>query len=117
MHYPSRRKVGVALAGFSFGAWVGLRVGCGEARVGALLGVGLPANDSDFSYLADCSKPKLFIQGTRDQFGSLGAVEALAERAAAPKELVWVEGADHFFAGHLEELRRAIRDHFPLQVQ
>ena len=108
---------GVVLAGFSFGAWVGLRVGCGEARVGALIGVGLPANDSDFSYLADCSKPKLFIQGTRDQFGSLGAVEALAERAAAPKELVWVEGADHFFAGHLEELRRAIRDHFPLQVQ
>src|SRR3990170_6100517 len=108
---------GLVLAGFSFGAWVGLRVGCGGARVGALLGVGLPANDSDFSYLADCSKPKLFIQGTRDQFGSLGAVEALAERAAAPKELVWVEGADHFFAGHLEELRRAIRDHFPLQVQ
>ena len=107
---------GVALAGFSFGAWVGLRVGCGDARVGALIGVGLPANDSDFSFLAGCSKPKLFVQGTRDQFGSLGAVEPLAERAAPPKELVWVEGADHFFAGRLEELRRAIRDHFPLPL-
>lgn len=105
---------GVVLAGFSFGAWVGLGAGCGDPRVRALIGIGLPANDSDFSYLADCSKPKLFIQGTRDQFGSLGAVEALAARAAPPKELVWIEGADHFFAGHLDRLRQALRDHFPL---
>jgi hypothetical protein len=107
----------VVLAGFSFGAWVGLRVGCGDNRVRALIGVGLPANDSDFSYLADCSKPKLFIQGTHDQFGSLGAVEALAQSAAPPKELIWVEGADHFFAGHLDQLRRTIRDHFPLPAR
>ena len=37
------------LAGFSFGAWVGLRVGCGDARVAELVGLGLPANDSDLS--------------------------------------------------------------------
>ena len=107
---------GLVLAGFSFGAWVGLRVGCGDKRVGALIGVGLPADDSDFAYLADCAKPKLFIQGTHDQFGSLRAIEALAQGAAPPKELVWVEGADHFFAGHLEKLRQAIRDHFPLPL-
>jgi alpha/beta superfamily hydrolase len=104
----------VVLAGFSFGAWVGLRVGCDDAGVRVLIGVGLPANDSDFTYLADCSKPKLFVQGTRDQFGSLGAVEALVQNTAPPKELVWLEGADHFFAGHLDELRHAIRDHLPL---
>lgn len=106
-------QAGIVLAGFSFGAWVGLRVGCGDKRVRALVGVGLPANDSDLSYLANCPKPKLFVQGTRDQFGSHDAVEAAVAGAAAPKELIWIQGADHFFAGHLQQLRQAIRDHFP----
>ena len=107
-------EAGAVLAGFSFGAWVGLRVGCSDERVRALLGVGLPADNSDLSYLAACSKPKLFVQGTRDQLGSQPAVEAVVGQAAAPKKLVWIEGADHFFTGHLEKLRHAIRDHFPL---
>jgi hypothetical protein len=106
-------KTGLILAGFSFGAWVGLRVGCDEARVRALVGVGLPANNSDLSYLAECQKPKLFVQGTRDQFGSRAAVEAVVTRAAAPKEIVWIKQADHFFAGHLADLRQAIRERLP----
>jgi hypothetical protein len=100
----------VVLAGFSFGAWVGLRVGCAEERVAALIGVGLPANDSDFAYLTECRKPKLFVQGSRDPFGSRANVEELLAQAAPPKELVWVDGADHFFAGHLDALRRAVRE-------
>lgn len=114
--YLARKVPGarIILAGFSFGAWVGLRVGCEDARVEALVGVGLPADNNDLSYLAECPKPKLFVQGTRDQFGSRSSVKALAAQAAAPKELVWIEGADHFFSGHLDQLRRALCDHLPL---
>lgn len=104
----------VVLAGFSFGAWVGLRVGCQEERVTALVGVGLPTNMSDFSYLTACRKPKLFVQGTDDQFGAPGAVEEVVEQAAEPKELIWIQNADHFFAGHLRELRQAISEHLRL---
>ncbi len=103
----------VVLAGFSFGAWVGLRVGCEDDRVKALVGVGLPANNSDFSYLAACPKPKLFVQGSRDQYGSREALEALLARAPDPKKLVWVAGADHFFAGHLDDLRKSIAANLP----
>ncbi len=109
-------RIDIVLAGFSFGAWVGLRVGCSEPRVSALIGVSLPADSSDLSYLAQCRKPKLFVQGTRDQFGSRPNVEAAVEQAAGPKELIWVEGADHFFAGHLDQLRQAIGNHFPLPL-
>lgn len=105
----------LVLAGFSFGAWVGLRVGCQDPRVRALLGIGLPANGRDLSYLAACQKPKLFVQGSRDQYGSGRALEALVATAAEPKELIWIDGADHFFAGHLKELRAAIRNHLPMQ--
>jgi len=108
-----RPGAGIVLAGFSFGAWVGLRVGCGDERVSALIGVGLPTDSSDLGYLAECGKPKLFVQGTRDQYGSRRRVEQVVKAAADPKELIWIEEADHFFAGHLVELRRAILDHFP----
>src|SRR5271170_3382880 len=50
------------LAGFSFGSWVGLRVGCEDARVTDLIGLGIPVNSVDLSYLRECTKPKLFIQ-------------------------------------------------------
>jgi len=103
----------VVLAGFSFGAWVGLRVGCEDQRVKALVGVGLPADGSDFSYLAACPKPKLFVQGTRDQFGSRESVDAVLARAPDPKQLIWIPAADHFFTGHLEALRRAITENLP----
>lgn len=109
-----RTRAGIVLAGFSFGAWVGLRVGCATERVRALIGVGLAANNDDLSYLAACPKPKLFVQGTEDQFGSREKVEAAVEKAAASKKLLFIEGADHFFRGHLEELRQAIRKNFPL---
>jgi hypothetical protein len=105
---------GLVLAGFSFGAWVGLQVGCEDERVRALVGVGLPADESDLSYLASCPKPKLFVQGTRDQYGSRPAMEAVVARVASPRQLIWIEGADHFFAGHLKQLRAAIRDHLPV---
>jgi len=108
-----RPGAGIVLAGFSFGAWVGLRVGCGDRRVRALVGVGMPADSSDLGYLTGCAKPKLIVQGTRDQYGRRDSVERVVKAAAGPKELIWVEGADHFFTGHLVELRRAILDHFP----
>jgi hypothetical protein len=106
----------ILLAGFSFGAWVGMRTGCSHPRVEALIGVGLPADASELSYLAHCAKPKLFVQGTRDPYGSQPAVEAVVRKAANEKELVWIEEADHFFTGHLTDLRRAIVDHFPLRL-
>ncbi len=109
-----RPEARIVLAGFSFGAWVGLRVACVDDRVTALVGVGLPADGSDFSYLKTCRKPKLFVQGTRDQYGSRIAVEKLMGETARPRELIWIEGADHFFAGHLEELRQGVRNHLPV---
>ncbi len=71
--FPSRP---ILLAGFSFGSWVGLRVGCADARVEKLVGLGIPVNNSDLTYLRSCTKPKLIIQGGNDQFGSRANVEA-----------------------------------------
>lgn len=98
----------ILLAGFSFGSWVGLRVAYEDARVTALIGLGLPVDSSDLTFLRGCIKPKLIIQGANDPFGSLGNVEALFATIPEPKRLAIVEGADHFFAGKLNEVSAAI---------
>ncbi len=101
------------LAGFSFGAAVGLAAACPDSRVKSLVGLGLPVTpvderSYDFSFLSSCAKPKLFVSGARDQFASREQLERLAAAAAEPKKLVIVEGADHFFEGRLRELRETI---------
>jgi uncharacterized protein len=101
-------------AGFSFGAAVGLRAACPDSRVKAAIGVGLPvvpAADErtyDFGFLQTCSQPKLFVSGARDQYGPRPKLEQLVNSLPEPKKLVLIEGADHFFAGRLRELREAI---------
>jgi len=108
------------LAGFSFGSAVGLRVGCEDARVEGLIGLGVPVNGSDFSFLRACAKPRLFVQGGNDPFGSRANLEAVFATLPEPKELVFVDGADHFFAGQFEKAGEAISawltKHFPLAV-
>jgi uncharacterized protein len=105
--YPNSKLL---VAGFSFGSSVGLRVGCRDTRVGELIGLGLPANRSDLSYLEGCTKPKLFVQGGNDEFGSRENIEALFAKLPEPKRLVIVEGADHFFAGQLDKVAVAINE-------
>ncbi len=96
------------LAGFSFGCWVGLKVGCRDARVTELIGLGTPVNSTDFSFLRSCEKPKLLVHGENDKFGDVKKVEALVESLPGEKRLLVVPHADHFFTGKLDNLHQAI---------
>lgn len=96
------------LAGFSFGCWVGLRVGCEDDRVARLIGIGAPVNNSDFSYLRQCNKPKLFVQGSNDEYGDVNRLRKLIDTLPGQNEVVVVDGVDHFFAGKIEELGAAV---------
>ncbi len=109
----------VIFAGFSFGAAVGLRAAYADDRVSALIALGLPAvavadrNEErvyDFEFLRACTKPKLFVSGSRDQFAPKGKLEALVNTFADPKKLVRIEAGDHFFEGRLKEMRVAIEE-------
>jgi alpha/beta superfamily hydrolase len=103
--FPTRP---ILLAGFSFGSFVGLKVGCADPRVSSLIGLGIPVDSSDLTYLKSCAKSKLIVQGSNDQFGSRANVEALFSQMPEPKRLVIVEGVDHFFTGKLNEVGAAI---------
>jgi uncharacterized protein len=106
-HHP------IVFAGFSFGAAIGLRAACPDARVDSVIGLGLPLLPTDdrvydLNFLQTCNKPKLLVSGTRDQFGPRLRLEELALSLPEPKKLVLIEAADHFFEGRLKELRETI---------
>jgi len=100
-------------AGFSFGAAIGVRAAAPDDRVIALIALGLPLQplaepSYDLDVLRTSDKPKLFLSGSRDPFASRAQLEAFVETLPAPKELVLIDSADHFFAGRLREMRQAI---------
>ncbi len=98
------------VAGFSFGAWVGLSQGAADERVQAMLGVGLPVSLARFDFLSGCRKRLAFIQGEQDEFGAAMEVRALVESLPGPRELWVVEKASHLFPGRMPELETAIAE-------
>jgi alpha/beta superfamily hydrolase len=112
LEFLSQRYPGlpVLLSGFSFGAYVGLRVAVIDDRIQTMIGLGTPARLFNDEYLDGSQKPKLFIHGTNDKLAPYDLLLPWLERVAAPKILVTIEGADHFFQGRLDEVQAAITD-------
>lgn len=97
-------------AGFSFGAWVAMAAGSANARVTTLIGLAAPLEHYDFEAVGRSEKAKLFIHGERDEVCPLKVVREFYARAAEPKELAVVDGADHLFDGKIGELGDAVEE-------
>lgn len=106
-NYPGKP---ITLCGFSFGARVGLEVGIADERVRNLISIGTPLDKYDFGFLKQCRKHILFVHGEHDEFGDVGRLRKLVEKVPpeAGSELHVINGADHFFEGHLDELKQVI---------
>jgi len=106
-------RLPIVFAGFSFGAAIGLRAAAPDSSVPALISLGTPISpvdnrSYDYDFLTTCTKPKLFVSGSRDQFASKAKLEALVQSVPGPKKLVIIDAADHFFEGRLREMRETV---------
>jgi len=107
-HQQEAREV--IVAGFSFGAAVGMRLGCGDERVQRIVALAAPAGHYDFGFLSRCAKPKLFVHGDRDDVAPLAMLEDALDRLAVPNaQLRVIAGTGHFFEDRLDELRAAVQ--------
>jgi uncharacterized protein len=104
----------ILFAGFSFGAATGLRACCPDPRVKGLISLGTPVAVQGrlytYQFLQACLQPKLFISGTRDEFGPVEDLERVVAQASTPKKLVLIEDAEHFFVGKLNLMQQAITE-------
>jgi len=97
------------LAGFSFGAWVSLRLAV-ELRAAALISIAPPVGRSwDFSGIAIPAVPWLVIQGEADEIVEPQAVYDWVARLPRQPQLVRMPDTSHFFHRKLMDLRGALK--------
>jgi len=100
------------VAGFSFGAWIGMQLLMRRPEVRGFISVALPANKHDFTFLAPCPTSGLIVQGKDDEQVSEEEVTQLIERMAKQRDTTIqysaIDGADHFFRSKLDDLERLV---------
>ena len=100
------------VAGFSFGAWIGMQLLMRRPEIEGFISICPPANLYDFSFLAPCPSSGLIIHGDKDAVVPHKDVTTLVDKLKTQKGIVIeqkvVQGANHFFDGKVEALLTSI---------
>jgi hypothetical protein len=106
---------GCWVAGFSFGAWIGMQLLMRRPEIGGFVSVSPPANMYDFTFLAPCPSSGLIVNGGADRIVPPEEVEKLANKLKAQRgisiEHMVVPEANHFFENSVEELVKVVKDY------
>lgn len=96
------------VAGFSFGAWIGMQLLMRRPEIEGFVSVSLPADLHNFGFLAPCPAPGLVIQGEKDNLISHNSVAQLINTLQLQRGLQIdyqkIPMADHFFTNKLSKL-------------
>ncbi len=100
------------IAGYSFGAWIGLQLLMRRPDINNFIAVSPPANEKDFGFLAPCPTSGLIVQGGMDEIGNPKMVEELAYRLNNQRhvdvDFAMIEDGDHMYNGHLVDLYKVV---------
>jgi len=103
------------IAGFSFGAWIGMQLIMRRPEITSFAAISPPVNKYDFSFLSPCPIPGLIIQGDQDSIVSEESVATLVERLSKQRQSQIyyhvISGADHFYRTKLSSLEDTIAQH------
>jgi hypothetical protein len=100
------------VAGFSFGAWIGMQLLMRRPEVEGFVSVAPPANMYDFSFLAPCPSSGIIVQGTNDDVVPEPSVEKFVNKLKMQKNITidysLVKGANHFFKDHMDQMNEVV---------
>ena len=103
------------IAGFSFGAWIGMQLLMRRPEIDGFISVAPPSNMYDFAFLAPCPASGMIVHGDRDTVVPDEAVQKLVDKLNSQRGIVIdhrvIPGADHFFVDKLKELIVNVDDH------
>lgn len=106
---------GTWIAGFSFGAWIGMQLIMRRPEIENFVAVSPPVNKYDFSFLSPCPIPGGIIQGNQDSVvpeeAVVGFVEKISKQRQPKVQYHSIMGADHFFRGKLDKLEESVSDY------
>jgi uncharacterized protein len=103
------------IAGFSFGAWVGMQLMMRRPEIRGFISVAPPASMHDFSFLAPCPASGMILHGDKDEVIPQASVDKLAQKLQKQKNIKIdyrvVEGSDHFFQDHVDDINKHVNDY------
>ncbi|MEM9146305.1 MAG: alpha/beta hydrolase [Pseudomonadota bacterium] len=106
LHNPNAG--GCWVAGFSFGAWIGMQLLMRRPEISGFVSVAPPANMYDFSFLAPCPSSGLILNGEADRIVPMTDVGGLVTKLQSQKGITithrTVPDANHFFEVGMEEM-------------
>jgi len=109
------------IAGFSFGAWIGMQLLMRRPEIDRFIAVAPPANVYDFGFLAPCPSSGLILQGDKDEIVTEESVQKLTEKLGRQKDIVIdyrvIKGANHFFTDRLDKLAASASDYLAASVK
>jgi uncharacterized protein len=108
--YPE--SAGTWVAGYSFGAWIGMQLLMRRPEVKGFISIAPPANMYDFGFLAPCPSSGIIVQGTEDEVVTEPAVVKLVEKLKTQRHITIdyerIEGANHFFEREMDPLMQVV---------
>ena len=105
-------KQGIFIAGYSFGAVVGMRVGVESNDVKAFAVISTPFYRYNFDFLRQCKKGKLLIYSQNDFAATVEDTLRGFENLLPPKTLELIEDSDHFYRGQEDQVSQKVGDFF-----
>lgn len=103
------------IAGYSFGAWIGMQLMMRRPEINRFIAVAPPAGLHDFTFLAPCPASGLILHGADDTTIPPAAVAKLVQKLSQQKnikiEYRTLPGVDHFFQTHVEDVAAAAADY------
>lgn len=103
------------IAGFSFGALIGMQLLMRRPEVTGFVSVCPPANIHDFSFLAPCPVSGMIINGDKDIVCPQEPVDKLVEKLNGQKGISIdyrvIPDCDHSFTGHLNTIKQFVTEY------
>ncbi len=108
------------VAGFSFGAWIGMQLLMRRPEIVSFVSVSPPANMYDFSFLAPCPVSGQVIQGSADEIVPETAVAKLVSKLSNQRDIKidyrLIQGANHFYVDHMDQMVGAVDGYLAANV-
>jgi uncharacterized protein len=102
----------LGLAGYSFGGGVSVPVAFKDDRIKALALISPSLDDVDWDLLKTYHKPKILISGHEDLFFPFLQFEENFKSVPELKQLMIINGADHFWQGLEADVAAKVGDFF-----
>jgi uncharacterized protein len=96
------------IAGYSFGAWIGMQLLMRRPEIKGFMSISPPANLFDFSFLAPCPSSGIIVQGLADEIVTASAVQKLVDKLKTQKHITidyeTVPNANHFYENEMDSV-------------